>query len=152
MEPAIGEERGLASEVTGQLLQGTVYDAEDGYLLSARGNPLGNVVRRGNEIVVHTAAGADLVTKPLKMIYEQGLLSVNGKTAMVGVKAHLERMECYSCHSSWTPQCYGCHVKIDFSQGDTCPETGGVAESDSAGKQLEKIVADIEAWKKKPTG
>ena len=152
MEPATGAQRGLAKKIEGQLLQGTVYDAEDGYLLSARGNPLGNVVRRGDDIVVHTAAGADLVIMPLKKIYEEGLLSVNGKTAMVGVSAHLERMECYSCHSSWTPQCYGCHVKIDFCQGDACPETGEVAKTDSANKQLAKIVYDTEAWKKNPTG
>ncbi len=35
---------------------------------------------------------------------------------------HLKRMECYSCHSVWAPQCYGCHLKEDFS-GKT---TGGV--------------------------
>ena len=29
--------------------------AEDGYLLSARGNPLGNVVRRGNKVLVPSA-------------------------------------------------------------------------------------------------
>jgi hypothetical protein len=34
----------------------------------------------------------------------------------------MNRMECYTCHASWTPQCYGCHVKIDFSQKDKCPE------------------------------
>ena len=41
---------------------------------------------------------------------------------MKGVARHLERMECYTCHASWTPQCYGCHVKIDYSQKDKCPE------------------------------
>ncbi len=25
-------------------------------------------------------------------------------------------MECYSCHATWAPQCYGCHVKIDYSK------------------------------------
>ena len=41
---------------------------------------------------------------------------------MRGVTRHLNRMECYTCHASWTPQCYGCHVKIDYSQRDKCPE------------------------------
>jgi len=31
-------------------------------------------------------------------------------------------MECYTCHASWAPQCFGCHVKVDFSQKDLCPE------------------------------
>ncbi len=34
---------------------------------------------------------------------------------MVSVSAHVDNMECYSCHSSWAPQCYGCHVRADFS-------------------------------------
>jgi hypothetical protein len=36
---------------------------------------------------------------------------------MNNVISHLNKMECYSCHSSWAPQCYGCHVKIDYSEG-----------------------------------
>ncbi len=28
------------------------------------------------------------------------------------------RMSCDSCHSSWVPQCYGCHVKYDRSDTD----------------------------------
>jgi hypothetical protein len=29
----------------------------------------------------------------------------------------MEEMECYACHSDWAPQCYGCHVKADYSGG-----------------------------------
>jgi len=32
------------------------------------------------------------------------------------VKGH-GKLECYTCHSDWAPQCYGCHVKIDYSKG-----------------------------------
>jgi len=35
----------------------TIYDVEDGYLLSARGNPFGNVIRRGKKVIVHSANG-----------------------------------------------------------------------------------------------
>ncbi len=27
--------------------------------------------------------------------------------------SHLDTMECYSCHSSWTQSCFGCHVTVD---------------------------------------
>ena len=91
-------------------------------MLTARGNPYGNVVRDGDEVVIHTAAGKDLRIKPLKLLKQQNLLSEEGRVAMAGVKGHLQRMECYACHSSWTPQCYGCHVKIDYSRKDECPE------------------------------
>ena len=35
----------------------TQYDKRDGYLLSARGNPLGNVVKHGNKVYLHSATG-----------------------------------------------------------------------------------------------
>ncbi|QDU36855.1 hypothetical protein Mal4_11550 [Maioricimonas rarisocia] len=119
---ATGPARGTADKPGDHTLQGTIYDKQDGYLLTARGNPYGNVVRDGDEIVVHTAGGKDLRMKPLKMLHDTGQLSVKGKLAMGQIASHLERMECYSCHSSWTPQCYGCHVKIDYSRKDECPE------------------------------
>ena len=36
---------------------------------------------------------------------------------MIMAKSHLEKLECYACHSTWAPQCYGCHVKVDYSKG-----------------------------------
>ncbi len=102
-----------------QLEFSTIYDVEDGYLLSARGNPFGNVVRRGDEVIVHSASGLDFSTPVLKSINNQNSWENPSvaKTAMEHVSVHIEKMECYTCHSTWTPQCYGCHVKIDYSEG-----------------------------------
>ena len=25
-------------------------------------------------------------------------------------------MECYACHASWVPQCYGCHVQVNYGK------------------------------------
>ena len=122
MQPATGDPRGVLFQQLPETLQGHHYEAQDGYLVTARGNPYENVVRVGNEIIVHTAAGQDIRMKPLKMLMEENQISERGVVAMQGVAQHMERMECYSCHSSWTPQCYGCHVKIDYSQKDKCPE------------------------------
>ena len=122
MAPADGPPRGVAQEQLPHTWQGSQVDRQDGYLLTARGNPYENVVRDGDEIVVHTAAGQELRTKPLKKLIEEQQVSERGVVAMKGVARHVERMECYTCHASWTPQCYGCHVKIDYSQKDKCPE------------------------------
>lgn len=96
----------------------TIYDAEDGYLLTARGNPFGNVVRRGNSIIVHSAGGSDFSSPVLKNMIEENSWKnpEEAVTAMVQVPIHMEKMECYTCHSTWTPQCYGCHVKVDYSE------------------------------------
>ncbi|TWU05286.1 Doubled CXXCH motif [Symmachiella macrocystis] len=122
MTPATGKPRGVTTEPLEQTRQGTVHEPLDGYLITARGNPYENVVRDGNEIIVHTAAGKDIRMQPLKKLFAEKKVSQKGVVAMQGVAGHLERMECYTCHSSWTPQCYGCHIKIDYSQKDKCPE------------------------------
>ena len=109
--------RAVIWELSSLMKDGTVYPAEDGYLLTARGNPFGNVVRKGNIVVVHTAGGKDIELKPLKLLYDKKQLKIEAKVAMDNVKLHLEKAECYSCHSSWAPQCYGCHVKVDYSEG-----------------------------------
>jgi len=131
--PADGPARGVGDKPIDMTLQGTSISKQDGYLLTVRGNPYENVVRVGNEVVLHTAAGKDIKFKPLKLLNEEDKLSERGRVAMCQVEKHLDRMECYSCHASWTPQCYGCHVKIDFSQPN--PHSDFVDFVESAGKK-----------------
>ncbi len=50
--PASGEPRGTVNEALPHTLQGSPVDAQDGFLLTARGNPFENVVRDGDEIIV----------------------------------------------------------------------------------------------------
>lgn len=106
-------------------LFGTVYAREDGYLLSARGNPLDNVVRRGMKVITHSATGNDFEVPILKRIRLDGSWkSSDAMVAMSSVAAHNDNMECYTCHASWVPQCYGCHVKVDYSANkDGSPKT-----------------------------
>ena len=110
--------RGVSFKLPEEMKAGTVYPAEDGYLLTARGNPFGNVVRRNDTVIVHSASGEDFVCPTLKQLNETNTwknpdLAI---AAMVNVDEHMETMECYSCHAVWAPQCYGCHVQVDFSQ------------------------------------
>ena len=113
-------ERGLAKEPLATHAKfNTAYPAGQGFLLTARGNPLGNVVREGDKVVVHSASGLDFEVPTLKS------LALNNKwqspdkaiAAKIQAKDHLTKVECYGCHSAWAPQCYGCHVKVDFSGG-----------------------------------
>ncbi len=94
---------------------GTHFAAEDGYLLSARGNPFPEVVRRGNHVIVHTASGHDLDLKPLKLLEIEGELSTEARVAMCQADLHMDTMECYACHATWAPQRYGAHITIDYS-------------------------------------
>ncbi len=113
--------RGLTDELTAeQETFATVYDAEDGYLLTARGNPFGNVVKKGSKVFLHSASGIDFEVPILKKIAQDGTWkSQNAKVAMGSVARHMESMECYACHADWAPQCYGCHITVDYSEGKT---------------------------------
>ncbi len=96
---------------------GYPYKAEDGFIISARGNPLGNVVKKGNEVIVHSATGNDFKVPVLKNLKMENLWKdFSAQVAMDAVSTHMDKMECYSCHASWVPQCYGCHVKVDYSE------------------------------------
>ena len=110
-----GKGRGVSMSMAEYLKKGTVYEAKEGYLLSARGNPLTNVVKKGKHITVHLASGKDIELTPLKALKEEEKLSKAGLVAMDGITAHNDKLECYTCHATWAPQCYGCHVKIDYS-------------------------------------
>ncbi len=111
--------RGTDVDLPTELSYGTVYDVEDGYLLTARGNPFGNVVRRGDEVIVHSATGSDFTVPTLHSIKLAGSWSSpDAEVAMDKIGAHEEQLECYACHADWAPQCYGCHVTADYTEGN----------------------------------
>ena len=118
--PKTGAPRGVARELPSPLEQGAGHTAEDGYLLTCRGNPFPEVVRKGNRVVVHTAGGKDLELKPLKLIESERQLPLEAGVAMREIRLHIDTMECYACHATWAPQCYGCHVKVDYSEAGKC--------------------------------
>ena len=112
--------RGLTQTPPETMAFATAYAARDGYLLTARGNPFGNVVKDGKKVVLHSASGLDFEVPVLKQIKEDdSWRSLEGKVAMSDVTGHMDTMECYACHADWVPQCYGCHVTVDYSKGKT---------------------------------
>ena len=112
--------RGLADDITAEQAFAQIYEAEDGFLKTARGNPFGNVVKKGSKVILHSASGLDFEVPVLKQIALDGTWkSKNAKVAMGSVGQHMESMECYACHADWAPQCYGCHITVDYSEGKT---------------------------------
>ena len=112
--------RGMSKTLPEWMKMGMEYPVEGGYLLTTRGNPLGNVVKAkgANKVTTHLASGKDLDTPLLKVkAVHNTWKSAEAKAAMGDVKAHMENLECYACHSDWAPQCYGCHIKVDYTPG-----------------------------------
>lgn len=71
--------------------------------LTSKGRPLPHVKKTGNKFVLIG-----------KLTGKQHPVSIiTGKRNGHTIKGH-ERLECDSCHSAWSPQCYGCHQVLDF--------------------------------------
>jgi hypothetical protein len=112
-------DRGLANKLPAWMEFGTIYNPEGGYLLTTRGNPLGNVVKAkdSNMVIAHLASGKDIEVPLLKTkAVTKTFKSKDAEVAMNAVKAHMDKLECYACHSDWAPQCYGCHIKVDYTK------------------------------------
>ena len=77
----------------------------DEILVSSKGNPMPHVKK--------TAHGIVLTSKLTGKEHKVNVIT--GKKNGHQIKGH-ERLECDSCHSAWSPQCYGCHQILDFSQ------------------------------------
>ena len=114
--------RGVTNDLLiNQKIYNTLYPPEDGYLLTARGNPFGNVVRKGEKVIVHSASGLDFEVPALNSIRIENKWQNpdRARSAMLNIGNHMNKLECYACHSAWAPQCYGSHVKVDYSKGKT---------------------------------
>ena len=123
MKPKEGKARGTTKTLAEYLKKGAIpEDKGDGFLLTARGNPLTKAVRHGDKIMMHLASGKDIELTPLKKLKEDNNLSKEALVAMDQISAHTDKLECYTCHAKWAPQCYGCHVKIDYSEGKQNPD------------------------------
>ncbi len=113
-----GPARGLSEQPLQETMSfATLYPKEDGYLKTTRGNPFGNVVKKGKKVMLHSATGNDFEVPILKQIkLDDSWVDQGAMVAMSKVKKHNESLECYACHSSWVPQCYGCHVQVNYGK------------------------------------
>ena len=82
-------------------------------LKSSWGNPLTNLKKKDDKIILTAKLTGKEHVVP-QVVNAQ--YSANGKVAHIAVPAHMNSMECYTCHGTWAPQCYGCHAKQDISK------------------------------------
>lgn len=113
--PKQGKGRGVSQIIPDYLKKGSIDCKKEGYLITSRGNPMPHIVKNGDSITLYSAGGKDITLNPLKKLTLKNMLSHKAKVSMTQVKSHIDKMECYSCHATWAPQCYGCHINIDYS-------------------------------------
>ena len=113
--------RGLTDDVTAEQYFAEVYDAEDGYLADRTRQPVGQRHQEGREghpalcIRPRLRSAGPQADRARRHLEDRP----NAEVAMMSVGKHMESMECYACHADWAPQCYGCHITVDYSEGKT---------------------------------
>lgn len=84
-------------------------------LQTSKGRPLPHIRKQGERFVLTG-----------KLTGKQHPVNViTGKNNGHTIKGH-ERLECDTCHSAWSPQCYGCHQVLDFGKKATDHLSGEV--------------------------
>jgi hypothetical protein len=106
---------GYGTPVTLEGERGTYRVGGKEYLLTSRGNAKGSWVREGKRVYVLSRYTGKRHEAPLlkNIKLADQFKTQQGKVAMATIPQHLEKMECYTCHSTWAPQCYGCHMRYD---------------------------------------
>lgn len=103
--------RGTVDSVEAVL--GEKRPAKDGYLLTSRGNPFGNVIRDGDQVLLYSASGDAYQVTLLKYLNEQkSWRSELSKQVKSEAGSHKD-MACTDCHADWLPPCLGCHADSD---------------------------------------
>ena len=57
--------------------------------------------------------------------------------------SHTDNVECYTCHSGWQPNCYGCHVEVDFTRDKRYQTTGVVTPGHPTGTREWVVLNDL---------
>ena len=105
----------------GTVREAITADPADGYFKNSKGYRFRRMREEGGQIMLELAMGDGELQVP--QIAEILAAGTNPRmNDAMGVKesgyAHPDQMECYTCHNSWRPTCFGCHVTVndDLSQ------------------------------------
>jgi hypothetical protein len=127
---------GYGTPVTLEGERGVLANGGKEYLITSRGNARARWVKEGDTAhLINVSDGKKRPIPLLKSIATSNSWKTNqGRVAMGTISQHLDKLECYTCHSTAAPQCYGCHIKYDAKKpGTDWPLS---AELQKQGKQV----------------
>jgi hypothetical protein len=106
---------GYDTPVTLEGMRGVYKTGGKRYLLTAKGNVKGNTsIEAGSAYLVSRYTNERHEIPLLKDIRSADRFKTRqAKVAMSSIPRHTEKMECYTCHAVWGPQCFGCHMTYD---------------------------------------
>lgn len=113
----------LAIEIECEDCHGTLE--EDSTFFGSRGTLLRNLSRKPDGTVVLTSkvTGKEHVVKQVRQVVNADSPDFNERAQLAMTGEHCKNeggLECYACHSSWAPNCFGCHYQFNkqFTQLD----------------------------------
>lgn len=137
----IYEKKENAVEIRCETCHGTIQEAAT--FKTIWGNTLNNIsMKNGSPILTAKLTGKQLPVPQLK----GAKLSEEGHTAMVAIPKHMEKLECYSCHAKWAPQCYGCHTDHDVGKPSNDWLEAGDGEDPSKSSRKENVKKSAYSW------
>lgn len=97
----------------------------DSTFFGSRGTLLRNLSRKpdGSVILTSKVTGKEHLVKQVREVIDEASPHYNRRASMAMTKEHIKGeggLECYACHSSWAPNCFGCHYQFNkqFTQLD----------------------------------
>jgi hypothetical protein len=135
---------GYGTPVTLEGNRGIYKTESKEYLITSRGNLKANWFREDEKVYILSQYTGRKHESPLlkDVRLSDKFKTQQGKVAMSTVHRHIEKMECYACHATWAPQCFGCHMQYDrrvkgtdwiTTSKNVNPETGRQTVTESEG-------------------
>ncbi len=100
-------------------------------------------VRDGRRYLRTKVTGLELEVPQVRDLVTPGSPSYSEAAAMAMDATHLQDLECYTCHSGWTPSCYGCHVTVDMSVEGRYQSTGRLTPGRPTGSRRAVVLNDL---------
>jgi hypothetical protein len=138
---------GIRCEDCHGTVRAEIEERDDGFFYTTGGDPLKNMRREGNAIVLKSRrTGQDHVSRQVKAIVEADTNSYAARA--MGINAatgtsHTDTVECYTCHTAYRQSCYGCHVNISESRSQYDHQTGTVTQGKSSGSRQYYSLTDL---------
>ena len=112
---------GYGTKVETKKERGVFKSLDKEYMITTRGNARTRWQKVGDKAYITNVS--DEKQREIPLLKDKALSGTwktqQGKVAMETISQHMDKMECYACHSTWAPQCYGCHVKYDARKEGT---------------------------------
>jgi hypothetical protein len=125
---------------------------EESKLKTSAGRPLKNLTRddQGNVWLKGKIDGKKHRVTQIKQsvnpkagkLYKPLAALTMGRDAKTGF-SHTDNVQCYTCHSDWMPNCYGCHVTLDLSVKAPALTTGVRTPGKPSGRRQWVSVHDL---------